>query len=181
MPKKVKLLGDNDIGSWPVFIPTSTILVSCIGRNGKPNIIPIAGWGVLNRYPFTVGIAICQAKYPGNYAKRHSHDLVQESGEYVVNIPHSGMKKVIGICGSTSGEDTDKFEAAGVTPAKPSVINTPLIEECPVNLECKVTHIINLGSHDLFIGEVVAVHTDSDIANGDSKLLWESLPVLQRR
>lgn len=179
---------------WPDFVPTSAILVTCIGLDGKPNIIPLTGWGVLCRFPFVFGIAICQGQYTKNYFPRFSHHLLEEVPEFVVNIPHSGLRDAITVCGSMTGGQGDKFQAAGLTPQPSLIVRPPVIAECPVNFECRVVNRVSLGSHDVFLGEAVAVHSaemdqcvDEDLmtmtldldAGRTGKLSWRSLPHLQ--
>ncbi|HDI00044.1 MAG TPA: flavin reductase family protein [Firmicutes bacterium] len=146
--------------SWPVFVPTAAILVTVVSKEGRPNIIPLTGWGVLCRFPFQIGIAICQGDYTKNYFRRKSYEMLLETGEFVVNIPHVGLRDAITVCGEHSAHDpkVDKFKLAGLTPGSSVVVKPPIIEECPVNLECIVRHRIPLGSHDVFVGEVVASH-----------------------
>lgn len=134
--------------------PVPAVMVSCIGNDGKPNIITLAWVGVLCSSPPTIGISI----RPGRY----SHGLIDETGEFVVNVPGSDLIRELDLCGVVSGRDVDKFKAAGLTPVPASKVKAPLIEECPTNIECKVRNKIHLGSHDLFLGEVVAVHHDEE-------------------
>lgn len=154
---------------WPVFVPTTAILVTCINKAGRPNIIPLTGWGVLCRFPFQIGIAICQDYYTKNYFRRYSYEMILEVGEFVVNIPDLSLRDAISVCGEHTARnpDVDKFTLAGLTPAPSKVVRPPIIEECPVNLECIVRHRIPLGSHDLFVGEVVASHMYGDIETAE--------------
>ena len=92
--------------------------------------------------------------------ERYSHHLIQESGEFVVNLPTESLVRAIDWCGVKSGRDVDKFSAMHLTAAPAAKVGTVLVEESPVNLECKVTQVIPLGSHDLFLAECVAVDVD---------------------
>lgn len=94
---------------------------------------------------------------------RHSHRLIKESGEYVINIPSVGQVKAVDYCGTVSGKDVNKFKETGLTPAPAAKVKAPLIAECPVNIECKVRQVIPLGSHEVFIGDVLAVHYNEDV------------------
>jgi flavin reductase (DIM6/NTAB) family NADH-FMN oxidoreductase RutF len=184
--------GPEQNDAWPAFVPAAAVLVTCVDRHGRPNIIPLTGWGILCRFPFIVGIAICQGYYTVNYFPRYSHRLLQEVPEFVLNIPHSGLRDAITICGSVSGDQVDKFQAAKLTPQPALVVRPPVIAECPVNLECQVRQVVSLGSHDLFLGETVAVHTavSEEITEEDlitmilaadeekaEKMSWHSLPL----
>jgi len=102
-----------------------------------------------------IGIAI----RPGRY----SYALIERRGEFVVNIPTKDLLNQTEYCGVISGRDVDKFSKSGLTPQPSSKVAPPLIRECPVNLECKVRKKIRLGSHDLFIGEVVSLHVEEDL------------------
>ena len=97
--------------------------------------------------------------------ERHSHCLIRETGEFVVNVPPERLLENVDYCGMVSGREVDKFEATGLTRAPASLLKTPIIAECPINIECRVTQIIPLGSHDLFLGEVVAVQIDEEVLN----------------
>jgi flavin reductase (DIM6/NTAB) family NADH-FMN oxidoreductase RutF len=92
--------------------------------------------------------------------ERHSYNIIKQSMEFVINIPTTSMLDEVEICGTKSGKDIDKWIKCSFTKGKSEVVNVPHIEECPVSLECKVIQIIELGSHDLFLGEVVAIHMD---------------------
>ena len=161
--------GPGGDDSWPVFVPTSAILVSCVDQTGRANIIPLTGWGVLCRFPFQIGIAICKDKYTKNYFRRYSYEMIQETGEFVVNIPDVRLRDAITVCGEHSARDpkVDKFKLAGLTPGASKIVKAPFIEECPVNLECIVRHTLPLGSHDVFIGEVVASHMYGEIEKAE--------------
>jgi len=133
------------------------VMVSCTDANGRPNIITLAWAGVLCSDPPMVGLGIRPSRY--------SHGIIAKTGEFVVNLPSRKEFDATDFCGVHSGREVDKFAATGLTPVKGELVQAPLIQECPVNLECKVRQIINLGSHDLFIGEVVRVHApEGDLA-----------------
>ena len=133
--------------------PAPVVLVTC-GRE-RPNIITLAWVGTLCSKPPLLGIGVRPSRY--------SHALIKATGEFVVNIPTADMVKAVDYCGHVSGRDVDKFAACGLTPEPASVVRAPLIAQCPINLECKVVRTISLGTHDLFIGEVVAVQVDGSL------------------
>ena len=110
--------------------------------------------------------------------ERFSHHLLVESGEFVGNLPRVDQVAAVDYCGQASGRDVDKWLACGLTPAPASKIRTPLIAECPIALECKVTHQLDLGVHDLFIGEVLAVQMDEEILTAHEKLDYDRLDLL---
>ena len=134
--------------------PVPVVLVTC-GHDEQANIITIAWTGILCSNPPHVGVAVRPS--------RHSHGLIQETGEFVINIPTEELLDEVEYCGFTSGREVDKFAARGLTPAPGSAVQTPIIAECPINLECRLTHTLSLGSHDLFIGQVVAVQLSQEV------------------
>lgn len=138
-----------------VFNPTPVVMVSCLGGDGKPNIITVSWAGVLCSDPPMIGISI--------RPNRYSHGIVKEAMEFALNFPSASLIEAVDYCGSVSGKDVDKFAGAGLTPIPASKIKAPIIKECPINVECQVKQIISLGSHDLFIAEVVAYHLDEEI------------------
>jgi len=136
--------------------PVPVVLVSCIDKSTKKaNIITLAWCGVVSSKPPTLGLSIRPS--------RLSHRLIRETKNFVVNIPSVKILEETDLCGITTGKDTDKFKACSFTSQASSKISSPMIAECPVNIECVLKNIIELGTHDLFLGEVVAVHADDDI------------------
>ncbi|MBE9507512.1 MAG: flavin reductase family protein [Chloroflexi bacterium] len=144
-----------------VLYPVPVVLVSC-GTGQRANIITLAWVGTLCSEPPLVGIGV----RPGRY----SHGLIKEAGEFVINLPDVKQVKWVDYCGTVSGRDEDKWAACGFTPAPASQVQVPLIAECPVNIECRVQQTLSLGSHDLFIGEVVAVQMDEAVLDERGRL-----------
>ena len=97
--------------------------------------------------------------------ERYSYDMLKETGEFVINLTTKKLAYAVDYCGVKSGRDVDKFAQCGLTRGKPSVVHVPLIQESPVNMECRVTEIKELGSHHMFLAEVVAVHADEAYMN----------------
>lgn len=151
MPKKL-------IGPQTMLIPMPVVMVSCQKKGDRPNIITIAWSGIACSEPPMITIAIRKGRF--------SHGIISESKEFVVNIITENLLSQTDYCGIESGKSVDKFKEAKLTPVKGTEVNAPLIEECPVNLECAVRTITSLGSHDLFIGEIVATHIDSEFLDG---------------
>lgn len=141
--------------------PAPTVLVTC-GHGEEVNIITIAWTGTLCSKPPQLGIGV--------RPHRHSHSLIRKTGEFVVNVPSERLLEKVDYCGMVSGREVDKFEAAGLTPASASLLETPIIAECPINIECRVSQVIPLGTHDLFIGEVVAVQIDEEVLNEKGRI-----------
>ncbi len=134
--------------------PVLVVLVSC-GHGEQANVITIAWTGILCSDPPQIGIGVRPS--------RHSHGLIQETDEFVINVPGEGLLAEVEYCGFVSGQEVDKFAARGLTPAPGSAVQTPIIAECPINIECRVRHTLSLGSHDLFVGEVVGVQVSQEV------------------
>jgi flavin reductase (DIM6/NTAB) family NADH-FMN oxidoreductase RutF len=136
--------------------PRPVVLVSCVDPNtGKPNIITVAWSLPLSVNPPLVGISIA--------LKRYSHELIQKSGEFVVNIPTMEILEKVAGCGSVSGKNVDKFSRFGLTPKQARVIKAPAIEECVAYLECKLIDAVKTGDHTFFVGEVVAAYAEEGV------------------
>ena len=147
----------------PGLYPTPVVMVTCIAANGKPNIVTLAWVGVVCSEPPMIGIAVRPSRY--------SNPAIKAAGEFVVNIPSQDQLWATDYCGNNSGRDVDKFPGAKLTPVKADEVQPPLIGECPVNLECVVRHTLHLGTHDLFLGEVVAVHVEESCL--DEQGVWD--------
>jgi flavin reductase (DIM6/NTAB) family NADH-FMN oxidoreductase RutF len=141
--------------------PLPAVLVSC-GSGPRANIITLAWAGTLCSDPPHVGLGI--------RPNRHSHGLISEAQEFVVNLPRADQAKLVDYCGTVSGRDEDKWKACGFTHAPASQVGVPLIAECPVNIECRVRQTLSLGSHDLFVGEVVCVQMDESVLDDRGRL-----------
>jgi flavin reductase (DIM6/NTAB) family NADH-FMN oxidoreductase RutF len=135
--------------------PVPVVLVTCQGETGAPNIITISYIGILSSKPPMIGIGV----RPGRY----SYGLIEKSKQFVVNIPSEEMLKVSDFCGTVSGRNVDKFEAAGLTPVPSEKVKAPAIEECPVHLECEVKQVVPFESHDLFMAEIVALRVEETV------------------
>jgi flavin reductase (DIM6/NTAB) family NADH-FMN oxidoreductase RutF len=144
-----------------VLYPVPAVMVSC-GVGEQANIITLAWVGTLCSDPPLVGIGVRPSRY--------SHGLIQGVGEFVVNLPDASQVKWVDYCGMVSGRDEDKWAACGFTPAAAAEVQVPLIAECPVNIECRVQQVLSLGSHDLFIGQVVTVHMDEAVLDERGRL-----------
>lgn len=130
--------------------PTPVVMVSCGSTPDEYNIITIAWAGTINSDPPMCSISV--------RPERHSYDIIKREGSFVINLVNKELTPFADWCGVRSGQKYNKFMETGLTPVRASKVNAPMIEESPVNLECKVTQIIPMGSHDLFLAEVVAVH-----------------------
>ncbi|MGD2175828.1 MAG: flavin reductase family protein [Candidatus Brocadiaceae bacterium] len=150
---------EPDIGH---FYPWPLVLVSCVDEAGKPNIITIGASSVCSAHPPTIGVAIGVRQY--------SLGLISGTQDFGVNIPTAEQLWQSDYCGSVSGRNMEKYEAAGFTPQASALIKSPLIEECPMSMECKLIHTAHLGDHDWLIGEIVAVHADEGVLTSSQRL-----------
>ena len=135
-----------------MLYPLPAALVTCGTEPGKYNIITVSWTGTINSEPPMLSISVRR--------ERHSYALIREAGEFVVNLTTREMAGAVDWCGVKSGRDYNKFRETGLTPEPPGLLHTPMIAESPVSIECRVQQVIELGSHDMFIAEVVAVHVE---------------------
>ena len=131
--------------------PIPAVMVSC-GTMEKSNIITVAWTGILNTNP-----AMC---YISVRPERYSHDIIKENGEFVINLTTEKLARATDWCGVRSGRDYDKFKEMKLTKEKGNFVKAPLIKESPVSVECRVKEIIPLGSHDMFVAEVLSIDAD---------------------
>jgi len=101
--------------------------------------------------------------------------MLKETGEFVINIPGENLAKETDLCGIISARKANKWEVTGFTPVEATKVKVPMIKECPVNIECVVKHIVALGSHDIFLAEIVATNVDEEMLNDKNKVLIEKL------
>lgn len=135
-----------------MLYPIPAVMVSCADEEMKPNIITIAWAGTICTDPAMVSISIRKERY--------SYDIIKNSKEFAINLVTKDLLYATDYCGVKSGREVDKFKEMGLTPIKGNAIKAPLIGESPVSIECRVTEILPLGSHDMFLAEVVSVAVD---------------------
>lgn len=143
--------------SWKpgnMLYPVPAVMVSCRDRDGRDNVLTIAWAGTICSNPAMLSISVRK--------ERHSYKMIKESGEFVVNLTTKDLVRAADYCGVKSGRDEDKFAAMGLTKGEAEKINAPIIMESPVNIECKVTQVLELGSHDMFLAEVVNVQISDE-------------------
>jgi flavin reductase (DIM6/NTAB) family NADH-FMN oxidoreductase RutF len=144
--------------------PLPPVMVTC-GDMENANIITIAWTGILNSNPPKTYISV--------RPERYSYDILKNKRVFIINLPSSPLIKKTDYCGIYTGKKVNKFEKCGFTKEKASNVGCPLIAECPINIECRVTDIIPLGSHDMFIADIVAVNVDEHLIESDGKLHME--------
>lgn len=145
--------------------PLPVVLVSSKSKAGKANVMTAAWAGTICSDPVMLSVSIRKSRY--------SHELISKSKEFVINIPNENLALYTDFVGIYSGKKIDKFDQAGsykVTQVDAIKVKAPIIDECPIALECKVKNIIELGSHDMFIAEVVSCSIDSKYISKDGKL-----------
>ena len=151
----------------PGYLPVSAAMLSVADPvSGIPNIMPLVGWGFLNRLPLLLGVAVSVKEYNIDYSERGTYELLRKTMDFALNIPTDRLREQVSETGRLSRHKdpgVDKFAAAGLTPLPGRRISSPHIAECPINYECQVRGIVNMGSHDLFLGEVVGVFTDGAV------------------
>jgi flavin reductase (DIM6/NTAB) family NADH-FMN oxidoreductase RutF len=153
-----------------MLYPIPAVMVSCQREGEKPNIITVAWAGNVCSSPAMLSISVRKERY--------SYDIIKESGEFVVNLTTKKLAKATDWCGVRSGRDYDKFKEMNLTPLESQVVSCPGIAESPVNIECKLHQIVELGSHDMFIGEVVSVTVDDKYMDSKGKFdLCKSNPI----
>ena len=141
-----------------LLAPLPAVMVSC-GSMEKSNIITIAWCGIINTSPPKTYISV--------RPERYSHEIIRESGEFVINLIPSSLAKKADFCGMYTGKRVDKFAKCNFTKEKATSVGAPMIAECPISIECKVTDVISLGTHDMFLADIVAVNVDEAlIENG---------------
>ena len=145
-------MGKRQFKPGNLLYPVPTVLVSAADKDGNSNLITVAWAGTICSDPPMLSISV--------RPERYSYHMIRETGEFVVNLTTEELVRAVDFCGVKSGRDTDKWKETGLTPEKASVVNVPLVRQSPVNLECRVLRVEELGSHHMFIAQVVAVDVD---------------------
>lgn len=144
-----------------LLAPVPPVMVSC-GDKERSNILTIAWTGIINTNPPKTYISVRPSRY--------SYEIIKSSGEFVINLTTASLIKAADFCGIYTGKKVDKFERCGLHKESSSIVLCPSIAETPLSLECKVTDIIPLGTHDMFLADIVAVAADSSLIDKDGKL-----------
>lgn len=144
-----------------MLYPLPAVMVSVTDGNGNDNIITIAWTGTVCTNPPMVSISVRKSRY--------SYEMLKNTGEFVINLTTEKLAFATDYCGVKSGRDVDKFREMKLTRKKASFVKAPLIEEAPVNIECRVKSVQELGSHVLFLADVLAVHADEAYMDENGK------------
>ena len=152
-----------------LLAPVSVVLISC-GTVEKPNVFTVAWAGTVCTHPPMISISV----RPG----RFSYPLIKESGEFVLNLPSASMARAVDLCGVKSGREVDKFALCGLTAVPAAGVSAPAVEECPVRFSCKVKSVTPLGTHDLFLAEIVSIEADEALFEENGRLALEKADLL---
>lgn len=144
--------------------PVPPVMVSC-GDMENSNIMTVGWTGIINTQPPKTYISVRKS--------RHSYNIIKESGEFVINLTPTELVKTADYCGIYTGKKVDKFKKCGLHKAEAQNVKCPVIEECPLSLECRVFDIIELGTHDMFLADIVGVDVSEEIVNKDGKLMLD--------
>ena len=158
MPKEIWKPGN-------MLYPLPVVMVSLADRDGRANIITVAWAGTVCTNPPMVSISV--------RPQRYSYQILKDTGEFVINLTTKELAFCTDYCGVKSGREVDKFRGMQLTQEAAQYVKAPMIAQSPVNIECRVTQVQELGSHDLFLAEVLAVHADQQYMDAKNKFHLE--------
>ena len=154
-----------------MLYPLPAVMVSVADKEGNSNIITVAWTGTVCTNPPMLSISV--------RPERYSYAMIKETKEFVVNLTTEKLAYATDYCGVRSGREVDKFKEMHLTPEQGSQVVAPMINESPVNIECKVKEVLELGSHHMFLAEVVAVHVEETYMNEKNKFeLSKAKPIV---
>lgn len=145
--------------------PVPAVLVSCQDREGRQNLFTAAWTGTVCTNPPMAYVSV--------RPERYSYHMIRETGEFVINLTTEAMAKAVDFCGVKSGRDVDKWKKTGLTAGKASVLKAPVVLESPVNVECLVREVLELGSHHMFLAEVKAILVDGSLMDEKGRFCFE--------
>ncbi|KEI00905.1 flavin reductase family protein [Clostridium botulinum] len=150
--------------------PVPSVLITSKNNKGKVNVFTVGWIGVACTKPPMISVAI--------RPERLSYEYIKENNEFVVNLPSRNLVKAVDFCGVRSGNTLDKIKELNFTLRESDNISVPYIDECPITLECKVKNILPLGSHDLFLAEILSVHVEEDLIDEKGKIHYEKADLI---
>jgi flavin reductase (DIM6/NTAB) family NADH-FMN oxidoreductase RutF len=148
-----------------MLYPVPAVLIGCRDKEGRDNLMTAAWAGTICSDPVMVSVSI--------RGERYSHHIIENTGEFTISLTNRQLARATDFCGVRSGRNTDKFAEMKLTPLESTMISAPGVAQSPVVLECKVKEILRLGSHDMFIAEVVNVSVDGQYLDDNGKLELE--------
>lgn len=152
-------------------LPVVLVTVRLRDNDGTAdNIIPISWTGIVESAPHMININISRGKYSG--------EIIKKTKQFVVAIPGAGHIKEVDICGTTHGDKVDKFNLTGFEKLDATIVDAPLIRQCPINMECTLEDIISFKSHDMFIGKIEATHLDDGFADENGEPDFKKIDIL---
>ena len=152
-----------------LLAPVPPALVSC-GTMDSPNVLTAAWTGIICSKPPRTYVSV--------RPERYSHGIIEKNGEFVINLPPASLVRETDLCGVKSGRDTDKFALCGLTAEEGVKVKAPSIAQCPISLECRVFEIKRLGSHDMFLADIVTVRVDEKYLDKTGRLMIEKCDLL---
>ncbi len=144
-----------------MLYPLPAVMISCADEDGKANIMTAAWCGTVCSDPVMVSVSI--------RPERYSHDIIEKSGEFVINLTTEDLTRAADFAGVKSGRDIDKFEALGLTKLPSKFVKAPGIAESPVCIECRVSQVLRLGSHDMYVAQVLGTDIDDRYLDRNGK------------
>lgn len=150
--------------------PVPVVLVTCRNREGKENVFTVAWTGTVCSKPPMISISV--------RPERLSYDYIKETGEFTINLPAKSMVKAVDYCGVRSGRQENKIEKMGFSMREGVEIKSPSIEDCPINMECKVKQVIPLGTHDVFLAEVLSCFVEERLIDKENKIHFEEADLI---
>jgi flavin reductase (DIM6/NTAB) family NADH-FMN oxidoreductase RutF len=145
----------NYQNAYRLLHPMHTFLVSCVGKAGKPNITTVAWIMPTSQNPALITMSLGTT--------RHSHTLIEESGEFVINVPTLETMQAIYACGNLTGRSFDKFKKANLTPMPSKKVKAPAIRECIAHIECEVVDKLKTGDHTVFVAKILEAYADMGV------------------
>lgn len=153
-----------------ILNPVPVVLITSKNKEGKENVFTVAWTGTVCTKPPMLSISV--------RPERLSYEYIKETMEFTVNLPSSKMTRAVDYCGVKPGRKVDKIKEMNFTMKEGTNIDVPYIDECPISIECKVKSIIPLGTHDLFIADVVGSHVDSNLIDEKGKIHFEEADLI---
>ena len=150
--------------------PQPNVLVSCRSKTGEDNALAVGYCCNCSYDPPMIMAGIVPSRY--------SYHMIKETGVFVVNLPSRANRALFDYCGSHSGRDENKLQAIGASVRNATKIDAPILADCPVQIECKVKGSIQTGSHEMFAGEIVAIHADENVINEDGEIDFTKIDLL---
>lgn len=151
-------------GAGAILSPVPAVIVTC-GSLEKPNALTIAWTGIVNSNPPKTYISV--------RPERYSYDIIKESGDFVINLTTVELAKETDYLGVRSGRNEDKLSNLGLTVSKAQIVSSPILDKSPVSIECHVDKIIPLGSHDMFLADIIAVNVAKELIDENGRLCLE--------